>query len=173
MTWNPHKLLGTLLQCSTLHIKENVSTPHTHSPPWFWKYPPQTTTCVTSDAKQSTALDLCLQRQVEWISTVEQCGLLGILCHTGGSLQEDLWALGINNAMLEGLSMYIPFIIFRSICVQSLRTTTIYCVTGKDYLGGNFILICRVHLSVKMIPSQSWTVKQLNIILCHRPLVKT
>ena len=24
MTWNPHKLLGTLLQCSTLHLKENV-----------------------------------------------------------------------------------------------------------------------------------------------------
>merc|ERR1719481_2221523 len=23
VTWNPHKLLGTLLQCSTLHIKEN------------------------------------------------------------------------------------------------------------------------------------------------------
>ena len=25
VTWNPHKLMGTLLQCSTLHIKENVS----------------------------------------------------------------------------------------------------------------------------------------------------
>ena len=25
VTWNPHKLLGTLLQCSTLHLKENVS----------------------------------------------------------------------------------------------------------------------------------------------------
>jgi glutamate decarboxylase len=23
VTWNPHKLMGTLLQCSTLHIKEN------------------------------------------------------------------------------------------------------------------------------------------------------
>ena len=30
---------------------------------------------------------------IEWISTVEQCGLLGILCHTGGSLQEGLLAL--------------------------------------------------------------------------------
>ena len=25
VTWNPHKLMGTLLQCSTLHIKETVS----------------------------------------------------------------------------------------------------------------------------------------------------
>ena len=25
VTWNPHKLMGTLLQCSTLHIRENVS----------------------------------------------------------------------------------------------------------------------------------------------------
>ena len=24
VTWNPHKLMGTLLQCSTLHLKENV-----------------------------------------------------------------------------------------------------------------------------------------------------
>ena len=24
VTWNPHKLLGTLLQCSTLHLKEEV-----------------------------------------------------------------------------------------------------------------------------------------------------
>ena len=24
LTWNPHKLLGVLLQCSTLHLKENV-----------------------------------------------------------------------------------------------------------------------------------------------------
>ena len=24
VTWNPHKLMGTLLQCSTLHIRENV-----------------------------------------------------------------------------------------------------------------------------------------------------
>ena len=27
VTWNPHKLMGTLLQCSTLHVRENVS-PH-------------------------------------------------------------------------------------------------------------------------------------------------
>ena len=26
LTWNPHKLLGVLLQCSTLHLKEKVST---------------------------------------------------------------------------------------------------------------------------------------------------
>ena len=25
VTWNPHKLLGSLLQCSTLHVRENVS----------------------------------------------------------------------------------------------------------------------------------------------------
>ena len=24
LTWNPHKLLGTLLQCSTFHLKEKV-----------------------------------------------------------------------------------------------------------------------------------------------------
>lgn len=26
VTWNPHKLMGTLLQCSTVHFKEPVST---------------------------------------------------------------------------------------------------------------------------------------------------
>lgn len=26
VTWNPHKLMGTLLQCSTIHFKEDVST---------------------------------------------------------------------------------------------------------------------------------------------------
>lgn len=25
MTWNPHKLMGALLQCSTIHFKEDVS----------------------------------------------------------------------------------------------------------------------------------------------------
>ena len=25
LTWNPHKLLGVLLQCSTFHTKEHVS----------------------------------------------------------------------------------------------------------------------------------------------------
>lgn len=25
VTWNPHKLMGALLQCSTIHFKENVS----------------------------------------------------------------------------------------------------------------------------------------------------
>ena len=24
LTWNPHKLLGALLQCSTFHLKESV-----------------------------------------------------------------------------------------------------------------------------------------------------
>ena len=24
LTWNPHKLMGVLLQCSTLHLKEKV-----------------------------------------------------------------------------------------------------------------------------------------------------
>lgn len=26
VTWNPHKLMGALLQCSTIHFKEDVST---------------------------------------------------------------------------------------------------------------------------------------------------
>ena len=26
LTWNPHKLLGALLQCSTFHLKEKVCT---------------------------------------------------------------------------------------------------------------------------------------------------
>ena len=26
LTWNPHKLMGVLLQCSTLHLKEKVDT---------------------------------------------------------------------------------------------------------------------------------------------------
>lgn len=25
MTWNPHKLMGSVLQCSTIHFKEEVS----------------------------------------------------------------------------------------------------------------------------------------------------
>lgn len=25
VTWNPHKLMGTLLQCSTVHFKDEVS----------------------------------------------------------------------------------------------------------------------------------------------------
>lgn len=25
VTWNPHKLMGVLLQCSTVHFKQNVS----------------------------------------------------------------------------------------------------------------------------------------------------
>ena len=64
--------------------------------PYFWKNPPQSTTCVSSDAKHSTAQVLCLTRRVECIILVEQCGVLGILCHTGGSLQEGLLALRIN-----------------------------------------------------------------------------
>ena len=27
LTWNPHKLMGVLLQCSTLHLKEKVKVP--------------------------------------------------------------------------------------------------------------------------------------------------
>lgn len=27
VTWNPHKLMGALLQCSTIHFKEDVSIP--------------------------------------------------------------------------------------------------------------------------------------------------
>lgn len=26
ITWNPHKLMGALLQCSTIHFKEDVSS---------------------------------------------------------------------------------------------------------------------------------------------------
>ena len=68
-------------------------------PPYSWKNPPHTTTCVTSDAKHSTALALCLLRRVEWISRLEQCGVLGILCHTGGSLQQGLLALRITRVV--------------------------------------------------------------------------
>lgn len=28
VTWNPHKLMGTLLQCSTIHFKIDVSDMH-------------------------------------------------------------------------------------------------------------------------------------------------
>ena len=27
LTWNPHKLLGALLQCATFHLKEKVLPP--------------------------------------------------------------------------------------------------------------------------------------------------
>ena len=37
VTWNPHKLMGTLLQCSTLHLKENVGYFLLHGPLWFKK----------------------------------------------------------------------------------------------------------------------------------------
>ena len=43
----------------------------------------------TPESKESTAMVLCLSRQVEWITRVEQCA-------TGGSLQWILLALGIN-----------------------------------------------------------------------------
>ena len=46
------------------------------------------------------SLGLRLQRRVERISTAEQCGVLGILCHTGHSLQEGLSALRINRVCL-------------------------------------------------------------------------
>ena len=37
VTWNPHKLMGTLLQCSTLHLKENVGSFLLYEPLWFEK----------------------------------------------------------------------------------------------------------------------------------------
>ena len=70
------------------------------SPPFFQKNPLQTTACVTSDAKHSTTQVLCLLRQVEWIITIEQCGVLGILCHTSSSLQEGLLALRMNRVSI-------------------------------------------------------------------------
>ena len=37
LTWNPHKLLGALLQCATFHLKEKVlvswETKYTRPPP--------------------------------------------------------------------------------------------------------------------------------------------
>ena len=60
-------------------------------------------------------------------------------------------AVSTHMPMLEGVSIYITFIIFRSIYVQSLETTTIYCVTRKDYVRGNLILICRVGWAPKLI----------------------
>ena len=64
--------------------------------PYFLKNPLQTTTCVTSDANESTDYVLCISRRDEWISTVEQCGLQGIPCHTSGSLQEGHTVQSIN-----------------------------------------------------------------------------
>ena len=99
----PQHSLPKLL-VDALWLKEPVDLTHTkllHTTPYFWKNPPQTTTCVTSDAKHSTAYILCLPRQVEWIRTVEQCGVLGILCHTGGSQQEGLSALRLNKVTTE------------------------------------------------------------------------
>ena len=55
----------------------------------------QATTFVTGDYKESMAGVLCLTRQIEWISRVEQCGLLGTPCHTSGSLQGVLSSLRI------------------------------------------------------------------------------
>lgn len=50
VTWNPHKLMGTLLQCSTIHFKQDVSykarayvqvreisTPQKHAPLNYWE----------------------------------------------------------------------------------------------------------------------------------------
>ena len=63
----------------------------------FWVDPLQTTTCGTPESKESTARVLCLSRRVEWITRVEQCGLLRFWCATGGSLQRVLAALRINS----------------------------------------------------------------------------
>ena len=83
-----------LVEVSTSVVTLSRIWPGMRPTPFFWKNPPQTTSCVTSDAKHSTAQVLCFLRRVEWISTVEQCIVLGILCHTGGSLRRVLPEIG-------------------------------------------------------------------------------
>ena len=37
LTWNPHKLLGALLQCSTFHLKEKVCKQNIYTVPAPWQ----------------------------------------------------------------------------------------------------------------------------------------
>ena len=68
--------------------------------PYIRKDPLQTTNCETLGSKQSTAFCLCLSRQVGWISKYEQFGLLGVPCHTNGSLQVVILVLRINRVVV-------------------------------------------------------------------------
>ena len=67
----------------------NYNTKLWHSP-CFWKNPPQTTTCVTEDAKHSTSFYCTYPFNSSWETKHLGCGVLGIGCHTGGSLQRVL-----------------------------------------------------------------------------------
>ena len=44
----------------------------------------------TGGSQDSTACCLCLSRQVEWIGRLELFVLLGVSCHTNGSMQRSL-----------------------------------------------------------------------------------
>ena len=63
---------------------------HSMVSPYFWVNPMQTAICGTPESKESTARVLCISRQVECITRVEQCGLLRFCCTIGGSLQRVL-----------------------------------------------------------------------------------
>ena len=68
--------------------------------PYFREDPLQNTNCVTGSSKESTACCLCLSRQVGQISRLEQFGLLGVPCHTNGSLQGVILVLRINRVVV-------------------------------------------------------------------------
>ena len=55
-----------------------------------WKALLQTTTCVTEGAKQSTLFYCANPFNWSWKTKDLGCGLLGIWCHTGGSLRRVL-----------------------------------------------------------------------------------
>ena len=84
--------------------------------PYFWEDQLHTI-CGTSDSKESTDWVLCLARRVEWISGVEQCGLLRFHCATSGSLQGVLSVLRKNRVVLRDNS----FICYLVICLQSFH----------------------------------------------------
>ena len=67
--------------------------------PYFRVNPLQTATSGTTISKESTARVLCLSRQVECITKVEQCRLPKLWCALGGSLKRVLAALKINKVM--------------------------------------------------------------------------
>ena len=59
-----------------------------------WKALLQTTTCVTEDAKHSTLFYCTTPFNSSWETKNLGCGVLGIWCHTGGSLRKVLPELG-------------------------------------------------------------------------------
>ena len=67
--------------------------------------PLQTTSCGTPEYKDSVARVLCLSRRVEWITRVEQCGLLRVWFDTGGSLQRVISVLRINRVAVISLKL--------------------------------------------------------------------